>query len=383
MIDSHEKVDLDQRARGLPETINNYIEYRPYSIPTCQKRPEEPELKFIIPHHYKAHQIYAALHALHKGKNSNITLADDGIIARDPLVSFILDTPQFDIMRATREQLRVRGPISMVNHGHEDPTQVIWRGQATVKTLFSDAAGVGKDRVEIEASIPSQDIRFAFDHFIKYDQPNLDDVFYALSPEELRVAAICITTRASFNTHVYVPQYDAYVEFENCCDPNYFLTPNADVRAGKDLEFEAEAKKIYARPELGFTTAQKTEIYELAKAQYKDFILTQYPDFVEAQYSKAERATRAVGRFYHDNHDGNLVGEFNTTQFVAELPYSHSICLGMAYAMRQDVSIWDAVKKANDIAAIAKKMIQPTQVIPANNALCSADDRSKIRLRAA
>lgn len=382
------KVELDEQARGLPETIANRNEYKAKKIPTCEKRPEEPELKFIIPNNYSPLSIYQDIYNLIQNNNSNIQLADDKIVARDPLVSFALDTDKFDIMRKTGEQLRLRGPVCLRNFDHSDPTEVLWRGQATIKTLFSEAAGIGADRVEIEAAVPSRDIRFAYEHFIQHDKAHIDQLYYDLKTEDLNVAAICITTRASFNSTVYVPEYDAYVEFEQTCDPNFFLTPNGDIRSGKDLELEAEAKMLYVRPELNLTDAQLKDIYEIAKQEYRNLILSHYPEFEEAQYSKVERALRSVGQYYHDNLESdanNVIDAFSiSSQITAELPYSRSINEGMTHAIKQRVSIFDVMEKINVIAERVKTMAQPHQLIPSNTNrdLCAADNREQLRLRA-
>lgn len=387
ILSSQQKVELDEKARGLPETINNRDAYKATKLPTCEKRPEEPELKFIIPETYSPLSIYQQIYNDLKDTKNNISLADDRIVARDPLVSFALDTDNFDIMRKTGEQLRLRGPVCLNNADHFDPTEVLWRGQATIKTLFSDAAGVGADRVEIEAAVPSKDIRFAYDHFIKRDNAHIDALYYDLTTEDLNVAAICVTTRASFNSVVYVPEYDAYVEFEQTCDPNFFLTPNGDIRAGKDMELEAEAKMVYVRPELNLTDNQLKEIYELAKQEYRGFITSNYPDFKEAKYSKVERALRAVGQYYSNNlkSDANVVTAFTeTSQAQAELPYTAAINAGMMHAIKQKVSIFGVMDKINVIAERVKTMAQPQQLIPSNTnrSLCAADKRSELRLRA-
>lgn len=385
---SSSKVELDEKPRGLPETIINKASYKATKLPTCEKRPEEPELKFLIPDSYSPLSIYQDIYNRIQTENPNIQLADDRIVARDPLVSFALDTNNFDIMRKTGEQLRLRGPINLDQADHIDPTEVLWRGQATIKTLFSAAAGIGADRVEIEAAVPSRDIRFAYDHFIEHDQAHIDELYYDLKTDDLNVTAICITTRASFNSIVYVPEYDAYVEFEQTCDPNFFLTPNGDIRAGKDLELEAEAKMVYVRPELNLNDDQLKEIYEIAKHEYRDFISTNYPDFEEAKYSKVERALRSVGQYYHDNLKSGsnvVIDAFSASaQTTAELPYSREINQGMMHAIKQKVSMFDVMEKVNVIAERVKMMAQPHQLIPSNTnrGLCVADNKNLLRMRA-
>jgi hypothetical protein len=377
------RVELDEKARGLPSTIENYLAYQPRELPVCSERPIEPEIKLLIPKTYDVFNVYRDIYRLHK-TTSGIALADNRVLAREPLISYVLDTPDFDIMRRTGEQLRVRGPINVCNFDHEDPTEIIWRGQCTVKTLASSLKDTFADRVEIEAAIPSRDIRFAVQHFLQEDAPSLHQVYYDLNPDDLRVAAICVTARASFNSVFYVPEYDAYVEFENTCDPNYFFNPIGDVSTGKDMEFEAELKKLYVRPELGLTDVNLLDIYELAKKAYIDLMLRKFPGFQLSKYSKAERAMIKTGEFYHANRqgDGPTSAFEETSQVIAELPYGAQISAGMRHAIKTDVTIWDALNNIGLIAERVKKMAQPSQILPANNAPCAADKREHVRLRA-
>lgn len=374
-------IPLDSAPRGLEHSIKNHADYAAHKIPTCEKRPEEPELKFLIPQSYSVQTVYADLYNLHNHQPNldspriadHIFFADNKVVAREPLISFALDTKHFDIMRHAGEQLRVRGPIDM--KAAKDPSSnvidVVWRGQTTLKTLFSQAVSAGGDRVEIEPSVPSRDIRKAFAHFMKHDAAHVDPVYHEVNPDELYIPAICITPRASFNIHVYLPEHDAFVEFENCADPNYYLAPHGDVKAGRDLEFEAEAKMIYTQKDQQLSDDELKEIYQAAKAKYRDYILHAFPDFEESLYSKVERALRSVAGFYAENQKGDIplisTFGFNSMQACEEIPYSEpEIRQGMMHAIRQKVTIDDAMETIHDTLATIENMAMPQNLIPAN-----------------
>lgn len=375
---------FDPKSVGLARHIADHADYGSHKIPTCEHRPKEPEVKWIIPSDMPISVYGGIYNSFAKSpfpyNNSDQTmgnsdtiefpvfLADNKVNAREALLSFGKDTLDYDIMRHAGEQVRARGPFLHRMADSQDPFDVFSRGQGTIKELFSKCAN-GEDRVELEAKKPVRNIAEAALSYIKENLHRLHDIYKAVAngEKDLYVAALCYSPRASFHVITHLPQHNAFVEFEVCCDPNTFFTPHGDIITGQDLELEYEAKTIYLHDSEDSSDERLLAIYDAAKQAMSQHIQGHFPTFALAEYSKVERAVRSVGAFYYQNRTTHGVATDFDVQAsrLDNFPYPEaSIEYGMRIAIAQKVGVQDVIARRQQLATLVSGLINPEDVIP-------------------
>ncbi len=265
---------------------------RAYTIPDDL----EPELKYILPHIRSFREIFDTILSTPQTHTNQTAPLPNNYV----LLSIGLDTisqngyPTQKI--ATAEyQYRVRTNLSSTYHGSHN---------ATDSTIKCRTHNTSCDRIEIETQagdLEKKTIPKSLSVLKKRrgDKP-LPPVFTHITDHDLRVEALCLTSRSNFFFEFRV-QEGLIARYHACADQNLFLTPHADTHVGGDLETEFEIYEFISDEFL--TPEEVKEKIILAQDKLDKILRTQHgSDISPSPASKLVRAANAVSTHYQNNN---------------------------------------------------------------------------------
>lgn len=307
--------------------------------------------------------IFTTLHNLFNAASSGgrlHILGQDGLHARDyTLISLGMDT--VDGQRPTRvvatNHYQYRERFSLPH----DPNKPVDKYDACAKTLLSQVQG-GDHRKEFEAACA--DRKRGYNIFRKKD--NLPPFFYDLDPGSLYVEAVCMTSRASFFSLMKIPDHDVFALLEHCCDSNLFSTPNCDVIAGADNEWETEVKGFFGESPALASCQGQHKLINLCFREITTSFKAAVGNALHAhRVSKMERATWAVDDFYISNGP-------TQNRPPADIPQ------GIFHALTQRRRACDIVSNTALLYTLAEELPRAANLLHgvkmAKNSCCSAEN---------
>jgi|GEM_PF-6899531 len=374
---------FDPAPTGLTHQVSNASEYSEADFPETADKHIEREIKYIVP---KWRGLETFLH-LHRAitadpfnKNtpftpshahqlrSNIFHADPEMCGRDILLSIGLDKQDLSVMRQAQQQVRTRGRINLDEYHKNNSIAPNW--QFTIKDLLSTIDASQDGRMELEPHSPSQDVDQSIDSYLYQNRKNLSSissVYNGLSSSNLFETSVCVTPRGSFNILVHVPDMDAFVAYETCCDPNRFFSPHQGQLTGKDLEIEMEAKKVFHKSDINFSDQDIITAYKKSRSMIHDFMTYEFPDLELSTHSKMERAMISVGEAVFEEHKtGKIRDMFQKTSCFPDSPFSDERILPGLQIVTQQQRTARQVSQDYDLAQlIVSQAEDPTHFLKA------------------